>query len=115
MPISSAPYKIVKNIDVDESGDVGVGTRARLHGIIAYNTNAAELFLKIYNKATAPTVGTDVPAMTIGIPPAGTITATWIDGIMFETGVGLGATTGVADNDTGAPGANDMIVTLLYV
>src|SRR3990167_7196691 len=35
-------------------------------------------------------------------------------GIEFTTGIALRATTGVADNDTGAPSANDVIVNILY-
>jgi hypothetical protein len=35
-------------------------------------------------------------------------------GIGFGTAITVAATTGVADNDTGAPAANDVIVNIFY-
>ena len=37
--------------------------------VIGTSKAATDRFLKFYDKATAPTVGTDVPIMTILIPP----------------------------------------------
>ena len=34
--------------------------------------------------------------------------------IYFHTALTIGATTGFADNDTGAPGANDLMVSGVY-
>lgn len=39
-----------------------------LHHISGYNAAAAARYLKLYNKASAPTVGTDTPFMTIYLP-----------------------------------------------
>lgn len=35
-------------------------------------------------------------------------------GIAFSTAITVAATTGVADNDTGAPGANEVVLNLGY-
>ena len=35
-------------------------------------------------------------------------------GIAFGTAICVAATTGVADNDTGAPGANEVVGTIFY-
>jgi len=35
----------------------------RLVGVMGYNANAEGRYLKLYNKATTPTVGTDIPAL----------------------------------------------------
>jgi hypothetical protein len=35
-------------------------------------------------------------------------------GVDFTAGISARATTGVADNDTGAPSANDVIVNIFY-
>lgn len=40
-----------------------------LAGIICRNTTGASVFIKIYDKATAPTPGTDTPFLNIEIPP----------------------------------------------
>lgn len=42
-----------------------------IYNIVASNTGAAAAYLKIYNKASAPTVGTDIPVHTCVIPAGG--------------------------------------------
>lgn len=86
--------------------------------IIAINTNAAVRYLKLYNLATAPTVGTSTPVATIPIPgnTAGAGVAISIPGgLNFSTGIAYALTTGAADSDTGAVAANEIILTLGYV
>ena len=72
--------------------------------------------VKIYN-ATSGTYGTGTPVLTFPIPTQGDsngagFTLTIPNGIAFGTGISIGAGTGVADNDTGAPGTNDVIVNI---
>lgn len=84
-------------------------------GIIAINLTAAVKYLKIYDKATAPTVGTDVPVMTIPIPAstdgAGFV---WNVPISLANGVSYAITAGAADNDTASVGAGEVIVNLAW-
>lgn len=78
------------------------------------NSNAAARYLKLYNKASAPTVGTDTPVMTILVPPTQTIFVdTGAYGIRFSTGIAYALTTGIAVADTGAVGT-DMSVSMFY-
>ncbi len=79
-----------------------------------YNANAAVRFLKLYNKASAPTVGTDVPVLTLPIPPGAAANLIGDVGIAFGTGIAFALTTGVADADTGAVAANEIVVNLLW-
>lgn len=89
----------------------------RVGYIMASNNNADERYLKLYNKASAPTVGTDTPVHTFLIPGntagAGFVLGDGI-GIGFSTGIAFALTTGVADSDTGAVGANEHVVNLGY-
>lgn len=85
--------------------------------IIAFNLNAAVRFLKLYNKASAPTVGVDVPVATLPIPgnTAGAGFSLSIpQGVAFTTGIALALTTGYADGDTGAVAAGDLFLWLAY-
>ena len=90
----------------------------QVYSIYAHNLNAAVRYLKLYNKASAPTVGTDTPVLTLPIPGntagAGFVLDTGGMGIAFATGIALALTTGVADADTGAVAANEIVVTVLY-
>jgi len=85
----------------------------QLYWIYVTNTNAAIRWLKLYNKASAPTVGTDVPTLTLGIPgntagAGGTVSITI--GIQFTTGIALATTTGDADANSGAVAADEMVI-----
>lgn len=87
-------------------------------GFIAVsNLNAAVRYLKIYNKATAPTVGTDIPVQTYLIPAngSGSNLAIPVQGLNLATGIGIAITTGVADNDTGAVAAGEIVVNYGFI
>lgn len=79
-----------------------------LHKVVGYNAAAAARYLKIYNKASAPTVGTDTPVMTLYLPGQSAF-ALDLDGVYFSTGIAYALTTGSADNDTGALTAADVL------
>ena len=89
--------------------------------VFIFNVNAAFRAVKLYNKATAPTVGTDTPVATFGVGGATTGVANNIDfglhpelAASFPLGLGIGISTALADTDTGAPSAGDVSVTVEY-
>lgn len=105
---------VLRNLDVDESGDLAQAGRIRLKGIVATNLHGTDpRYLKLYNKATAPTVGTDTPYMTIPLIVGSNPIFFEDEGILFDLGLGVGATTAIADNSTAAPGANEVVVNLI--
>lgn len=80
------------------TGKVLLGT-----GIVT-NTTTTVYYLKLYNKATAPTCGTDVPKWTIPIPygassAGGGFVLPLGLGLQFPLGLGFCLTAGSADND----------------
>lgn len=88
-----------------------------LYSIIAIGLTSTVRYLKLYNKSVTPTVGTDIPYMTIPIPAntqgAG-ISIPFSMGVNFNLGIGIAITSGLADNDTGAISANDVVVNITY-
>jgi hypothetical protein len=89
-----------------------------LQAFYATNIGATVAFVKLYNKATAPTVGTDVPAMIIavpaavaGVPGSAQITAGFI-GHRFALGLGIAITGAVGDADSTAVAAGQVKVIL---
>ena len=119
VPMTSGGLSISRTLSANNTTGISAkGSAGQVYTIIAHNINAAARFLKLYNKATAPTVGTDTPVMTLPIPGntagAGFVIDTGGMGIAFATGIGYGITTGVADNDTGAPAANEVVVNVFY-
>lgn len=83
----------------------------RVYGIQGYNAVAAVTYLKLYNIATAPTVGTTVPVKTLALPPSSAFAFDWPRGYAFATGIGFGLTAaaGGADNSTTAVAAGDVL------
>jgi len=79
------------------------------------NMTAAAKYFKLYNKASAPTVGTDTPVQTIPIPANSIVVFEYGPvGMRFGTGIGFGITGAMADADTTALAANDVKVHLTY-
>jgi hypothetical protein len=110
---------VFRSIDLDESEEAVKVTPGQIFHIIAINKNAALRYLKIYDATTdGTTVGTTEPKLTIPLPASATnpvpVVLDTPMGIPFATAITAAATTGVADSDTGAPGANDVIVQILY-
>lgn len=80
------------------------------------NSGAAAAFLKLYNLATAPIVGTSVPILTIPIPTSGIVSINaGTLGHRFSTGISLAITNLVADTDTTAVAASQVKVIIDYI
>ena len=117
---TSGGMTIFRSIDIDESEEEVKATAGQVFSITAFNTTAAPLYLKLYNATAANvTVGTTTPVLTFVVPGnadsdgAGFVWNNTI-GYAFGTAITVACTTGVADNDTGAPGANACIVNIGY-
>lgn len=89
------------------------GSAGTINGGVISNSNAAARFFKLYNKATAPTVGTDTPVMTLLLPPGSSTLLPCGQGLRLSTGIAYALTTGIAVADTAAVGT-DISVHLNY-
>jgi len=78
------------------------------------NINAAGRYLKLYNKASAPTVGTDTPVMTIYLPPNSNQSIAAAQGLRFSTGIAYALSTGITVADTGAVAVSEHSVSIFY-
>jgi hypothetical protein len=116
-PLAPATPYILNSLATTNGALILTGTSG-LHAFYATNTGATAAFVKLYNKATAPTVGTDVPAMIIPVPAAvagvpGVATLPiGHNGFRFALGLGIAITGAVADADTTAVAAGQVKVIL---
>jgi hypothetical protein len=87
------------------------GSAGEVFRIMGNNVKASVVYLKIYNKATAPTVGTDTPVLTVPIPASAVfnIDVGGATGFYLGTGIAYGFTTDAADNGTTALSAGDIL------
>jgi len=113
-PQTSGGYSIYRDIDLDETGISVKGSAGQVFGWFMYNLASGTRYIKLYNDSGAPTIGTDTPVLTIPLGADQGANVEYLGGIAFSSGIGIGATTGVADNDTGAPGDNEVIVNVFY-
>lgn len=71
--------------------------------IDVFNGSAGTIYVKLYNKASAPTVGTDIPILTIPVAAAATFIQEFGQiGKRFTTGIAYAVTGAAADADTTA-------------
>jgi hypothetical protein len=114
---TSGGTTIFRSIDLDEGAlEVVKASAGQIYWIHAMNLSASTRFVKIYD-ATSGTIGTGTPVLTFPIATQGTTNGAGFmlavpNGIEFSTGISVGASTGIADNDTGAPAANDVIINI---
>lgn len=115
-PAPATPYFL--NSAATTNGALIITGTSWLTNFYATNEGASYAYVKLYNKATAPTVGTDVPEMTIPIPPA----AAWVPGSVnlpiwfiwfrFALWLGIAITRNAVFSDITAIGASEVKVKL---
>jgi hypothetical protein len=92
------------------------GTLGSIH---ASNINTAPRYLKLYNKATAPTVGTDIPVATYLIPGATTGGQSTINiptqGLNFPSGISFALTANAIDTDNTAVAGSECVVNYSFI
>jgi hypothetical protein len=115
----ATPYK---NLDCDETEDDIKTSAGKLYWIHVMNLANAVRYIKFYNATAANvTVGTTTPVLSFPVPTmadtngAGFCIAFGAMGLQFDTAICVAATTGVADNNTGAPGTNEIVLNAGYL
>jgi len=119
-PHTAGGCLILKVLDNDETEDEIKATAGTLYTLYCFNSTNAILYVKLYNATAANvTVGTTTPVMTIPVPgnndtDGAGVVLSWPLGVNFDTAITVATTTALADNDTGAPGANAMTLAGTY-
>jgi hypothetical protein len=118
-PHTAGGLTIFRSLDLDETEEDVKTAAGQVYGMWITNTATATRWIKFYNDTAANViVGTTTPVITFGIPGNSSDDVSGLfggaNGIAFGTAICVAATTGVADADTGAPGANDVIVNIFY-
>ncbi len=114
--VPATPYFV--NSAATTNGALILTGTSGLQAFYATNTGAAAAYVKLYNKATAPTVGTDIPEMIIPVPaavsgvPGVALLPMGFHGFRFALGLGIAITGGAADTDTTAVAAGQVKVKL---
>lgn len=114
-PATSGGLSVFKSLDLDETEEEVKGTAGQVYGWDYTNLSAGTRYLKFYDATAANvTVGTTVPKFTIPVFTLQKANVLGANGITFSTAITVAVTTGLADNDAGAPGTNDFVLNLFY-
>lgn len=95
---------------------VQVGTLpSNLYGWTFKNPNASNVYIKFWNQALIPVIGTDIPVFgPLQVPASGQVVFSGSDIIInFSTLMWIGVTTGENDSDS-TPPASNIICTITY-
>lgn len=114
--VPATPYFL--NSAATTNGALIITGTSNVSAFYATNEGANTAYIKLYNKATAPTVGTDVPEMIIPVPAAVAGLAgvanpnIGFHGFRFALGLGIAITRNAVFSDTTAIGAGEVKVKL---
>lgn len=89
----------------------------QVYSIQVFNLNASPRYLKFYNKASAPSPGSDTVVKSILIPgnTAGAgVALSWPGGVEFSTGIAYALVTGVGNTDNTAVAASEIVLNIDY-
>lgn len=88
-----------------------------LYTLAGFNAGAAVAFVKLYNKASAPVLATDVPVLVVPIPAGGAMPPVHLGELRhrFATGIAIAVTGGAADTDATAVTAAQVKVLADYL
>ena len=89
------------------------GSAGQLYAYTFSNANAAARYIKLYDKATAPS-SADTPFMTVLVPAGGSTSWSCESGVVFANGLGVRACTGMTPSDNTAVAANEIAVNIAY-
>jgi len=117
--VPATPYFV--NSGATTNGALILTGSSGLSAFYATNEGASAAYVKLYNKATAPTVGSDVPEMIITVPaaaagvPGAAMLPMGFHGFRFALGLGIAITRNAVFSDTTAIGAGEVKVKLTRV
>lgn len=88
----------------------------RVIGWTAFNNAAYPVYVKLYNKATAPAPATDNALLlqVVGVQAGVGVSFLSEPGVAYATGIGLAIVKGITDTDNTSTAASDCTVDILY-
>jgi hypothetical protein len=87
---------------------------ANLYGLSVMNASATTKYVRLFNLATAPTVGTSVPIMVVAVPATSSKEIEYVPAVRFGTGLAVAITGGAAATDSTAVAAGDVQLLVSY-
>lgn len=115
-PNTGGGLTMFHSLDLDETEEDVKTSAGQVYSMTITNLHATDRrYIRLYNEAAATmVVGTTAASVVIGVKALETLHLVWDKGLAFSTAICAAATTGIAANDTGAPGANEVLINIGY-
>ena len=120
-PVAGTTNAATPGNEIAPNNTTGVNLKASagtVYSVQLGGIGSAPAYLKLYDKATAPTCGTDTPIKRLIIPANPTAAdgsgsnVMFPVGVKFSNGIGYCVTTGITDADTTAPAASTFLINI---
>jgi len=118
--LADAKIKVTSVIAANNTTAIVIkNTGGNVYSVDAFNNSTTIAYVKLYNSASVTCGGIDTPQARYMIPygassSGGGFNVSNINGDAYGLGIVMCITTGIQDNDTGAPAANTYIVNVHY-
>lgn len=89
-------------------------TAGQLYGASVYNNAGYPVFLKFYNKATAPAPATDTVVYEVAAQAGTEREVHTEEGLAFSTGIAFAVVKGISDTDNTSVAVSDASIDLVY-
>jgi hypothetical protein len=86
--------------------------------VVAYfvgNIAASFRYVKLYNKASNPSPGSDTPVFVIAVPPTLGANIAFPYPLGFSTGIAIAIVTGISNTDNTSTGASEVVCSIAYI
>lgn len=108
------PFLTYRNLSLGVTGQIIKAFKGQIFSLYMSNTASSAVFVKLYDKATAPTAS-DTPTHTLTLQANQSVAWGVTDGIAFITGISARASTVVTDADNTAPSTNQVVINVEYL
>lgn len=90
------------------------GSPGLVTGYYICNIASTFRYVKLFDKASAPTMGVDVPEVVLGIPPLSAANIGFDSPLPFDLGIAMAATVEIDDLDATGVGFRDLAINFYY-
>lgn len=97
------------------NAEVVKASAGKLYGVKGFNNAAYPIFIKFYNKATAPNPASDAVIRTVACQSGLRFDDAIPKGLAFATGIGIAVVKGIDDTDATAVLASDVVYDVDYI
>lgn len=114
-PVTSGGMSDYHKVSAGSNNAAAIKAAAgQVYGVQGFNLAGYPVFVKLYDKATAPNPAADTPLRTVAMQSGVRCDDDIASGLAFATGIAIAIVKGIADNDNTAVLANDCVVDIDY-